>query len=176
MTGDGRPESLAGQGWLGKALLSFSMAGLPLVLFVLRRGGRWGGLLVEAGCGALFVRDVTMTATGAPAKLRRLPRLLLFAEVATSGVATVAGRWPWVWTPLVGRPARRQDGGRTVEHGASKIRHGTAAPSGQAADHVATAAAAATFVLHTVREAIYLSPGHGQQDPPRRSGSAPTDR
>jgi hypothetical protein len=32
-----------------------------------------GGLLVEAGCGVLFVRDLTMTATGHLAKLRLLP-------------------------------------------------------------------------------------------------------
>ena len=30
---------------------------------------------------------------------------------------------------------------------------------------VAAAAAAATFAVHAVREAIYLSPGHGSQEP-----------
>ena len=68
-------RSPAGQGRLGTVLLSSSVMGVPLVLFVLRRLGRWGGLLVEAGCGLLFVRDVTMTAAGAPARLRPLPRL-----------------------------------------------------------------------------------------------------
>ncbi|MGA9162091.1 MAG: hypothetical protein WB297_14665 [Actinomycetota bacterium] len=159
-----RPESLAGQGWLGKVLLSFSVLGVPLVLFVLRRFGRWGGLLVEAGCGVLFVRDVTMTATGAPAKLRPLPRLLLFVEVAASGVATFAGLWAWVWRPFIGRPPGEDGtGGRSLEAGVRKTNQGTAMPSGQAAVRVATAAAASTFVLHTAREAIYLSPGHGQK-------------
>jgi len=31
---------------------------------------------------------------------------------------------------------------------------------------VAAAAAAATFAVHAVREAIYLSPGHGIQERP----------
>jgi len=86
-----RPASRAGQGWLGKVLLVFSLAGLPLTLFLLRRVGRRGGLLVDAGCGVLFVRDVTMIATGTPAKLRVLPRVLLFVEVATSGLASFSG-------------------------------------------------------------------------------------
>jgi hypothetical protein len=30
---------------------------------------------------------------------------------------------------------------------------------------VAAAAAAATFAVHAVREAIYLSPGHGSEEP-----------
>ncbi len=157
VTGDGRPESLAGQRWLGRVLLSFSVAGLPLVLFVLRRLGRRGGLLVEAGCGTLFIRDSTMAATGTPAKLRPLSRLLLFAEIATSGVATVVGFWAWVWRPFVSRSARKE---RATKHAARKFRRGTP-PRGQAVVRAASVAAAVTFVLHAAREAIYLSPGHG---------------
>jgi len=97
MAADGRQGSLAGQGWVGKVLLSFSVAGPPLVLLLKRRLGRWSGLLVEAGSGVLFVRDVTMAATGVPAKLRPLPRFLLFVEVVSSGVATFAGLGAWVW-------------------------------------------------------------------------------
>ena len=91
-----------GQGWLGTVLLSSSVMGVPLVLFVLRRLGRWGGLLVEAGCGVLFVRNVTMTATGTPARLRPLPRLLLLVEVVVAGVATFVGLLAWVWRPFLG--------------------------------------------------------------------------
>jgi hypothetical protein len=35
---------------------------------------------------------------------------------------------------------------------------------------VSTAAAAATFSLHTARQAIYLSPGHGLRDRPPPPG------
>jgi hypothetical protein len=165
MTADGRQGSLAGQGWVGKVLLSFSVAGLPLVLLLKRQLGRWGGLLVEAGCGVLFVRDVTMAATGVPAKLQPLPRFLLFVEVVSSGMATFAGLGAWVWGPFVRHEAEREAGHDSpAGPGVRGPRPGPAAmPGGLAAGRAATAAAAATFVVHAAREAIYLSPGHGRR-------------
>jgi hypothetical protein len=75
-----------------------------------------------------------MTLTGAPARLRPLPRLLLRTEVPVSGGAAAAALLAcWQQRPGVAR--------------------------------VAAAAAAATFTVHAVREAIYLSPGHGSQEP-----------
>jgi len=132
-----------GQGWTGRALLAVSVAGVPLVRFAARRFGRRGGLLVAAGCGLLFARDVTMTAAGAPARLRALPRFLLIAEAAVSGLATVTGLSAWARRPGAAAPA--------------------GAPREPAAARVAAAAATATLVLHTAREAIYLSPGHGRR-------------
>jgi hypothetical protein len=66
-------------------------------------------------------------------------------------VRTADGRW---------RAWRRSDDDGRVEHGATTDQ-GTASPNGQAAVRVATVVAASAFVLHTAREAIYLSPGHG---------------
>jgi hypothetical protein len=173
VTGDSGVGQLPGQGWLGTLLLSFSVAGLPLVIFVLRRLGRFGGLVVEAGGSALFVRDIAMVATGAPAKLRRAPRVLLFVELATSGVATVAGLWAWLWAPFVGKRAAGRTGDRiAVEPGATRAQQGVAMSPGQVMGHVATAAVAATFVLHTAREAIYLRPGYGRRTPPSPFSSA----
>ena len=63
-----------------------------------------------------------MTLTGAPARLRPLPRLLLRIEVPVSG-----------------------------------------------------SAAAATFAVHAVREAIYLSPGHGHEKPDAQESPATCD-
>ena len=84
--------------------------------------------------GALFARDAQMTLTGAPARLRPLPRLLLRTEVPVSGSAAGAALLAcWRQRPGVAR--------------------------------VAAAAAAATFAVHAVREAIYLSPGHGSEEP-----------
>jgi hypothetical protein len=40
---------------------------------------------------------------------------------------------------------------------------------------VAAAAAAATFAVHAVREAIYLSPGHGSQEPAAQQSPAAWD-
>jgi hypothetical protein len=86
---------------LGAVLLGLSAIGLPLGWLALRRLGRWGGLLVEAGCGVLFARDLAMTATGAPARLRPLPRILLLLETVTSGTAGLAGLWGWVRQPFL---------------------------------------------------------------------------
>ena len=162
MTGDSRPHSLAGQGWPGNVLLTCSAAGLPLVWWLLRRPRRWGGLAVAAGCGVLFVRDVTLVAAGAPARLRPLPRLLLFVEVGVAGVAAFAGLWASALKPI----PRRQPAGEGVDsiaiaHAEWQDRRSTALRQALQVPRAATAAALATFVLHTAREAIYLSPGHG---------------
>lgn len=122
--------------WLGRLLLSLSAAGVPLVLILPRRFGRRGGLVVTAAGGVLLTRDAALTVSGAPARLRPLPRLLLFAEDAAAGMSVAAGLWAWGWARQ--RPGRAQ---------------------------VAAGAAAATLTLHTVRFAIYLSPGHGCGDP-----------
>ena len=88
-----------------------------------------------------------MAATGTPAKLRPLSRLLLLAEIATSGVATVVGSWAWVWRPFVSRSARKE---RATKHAARKFRRGTP-PRGQADGSRRLVAAAVTFVLHAAR-------------------------
>jgi len=175
VTGDSDLVQLQGQGWLGTLLLTFSVGGLPLVIFLLRRLGRLGGLVVEAGCSVLLVRDITVVAAGVPAKLRRIPRLFLFVELATSGVATVAGLWAWLWVPFADSRSLEGTGDRmAVERGATRAQRGVAISRAQVMGHVATAAVAATFVLHTAREVIYLSPDHGLKSPPSSFSSAQT--
>ena len=133
-----------GQGRAGAALLAASVTGVALAPLALRRPGRGGSLLVAAGCGALFTRDAQMTLTGAPARLRPLPRLLLRTEVPLSGSAAGAALLAcWQQRPGVAR--------------------------------VAAAAAAATFAVHAVREAIYLSPGHGSKEPAAQQSPATRD-
>ena len=127
--------SQPGQGRAGAALVAASVAGVALAPLALRRLGRGGSLLVAAGCAALFARDVQMTLTGAPARLRPVPRLLLRAEVPVSGSAAGTALLAAYW----------------------QQRPGVA--------RVAAVAAAATFAVHAVREAIYLSPGHGSKEP-----------
>jgi hypothetical protein len=135
-------------------LLAFSVAGPALVVFLLRRRGRRGGLVVAAGCGVLVVRDAAMVATGVPARLRPVPRRVLFVELATFGVATSAGLWACVRRPSIGKTAAVEgDSGATGSRA-------------HAARRVATVAAAASFVLHTGRYAIHLSPSLDRQPPP----------
>ena len=141
---DGNGSQPPGQGRAGAALLAASVAGVALAPLALRRAGRGGSLLVAAGCGALFTRDAQLTLTGAPARLRPLPRLLLRTEVPVSGSAAGAALLAcWQQRPGVAR--------------------------------VAAAAAAATFAVHAVREAIYLSPGHGSEEPDAQQSPAAWD-
>lgn len=142
--------SMAGDGRLGKVLLALSLAGGPIIPVVLRRFGRWGGAVVVAGCGTLLVRDVTMVVTGVPARLKPLPRLLLFAEVATSATATIAGLWVWVVEPFLGE--RVPDDSDAHWAGGRRGR----------GHRLATAASVATLRLDSARFAIYLGPGQGR--------------
>ncbi len=142
---DRPPDSLPGQGRTGIVLLIASIAGLPLLLLIARRLGRRGVLLVEAVCAVLFARDVSMTAAGAPAQLNLLPRMLLFVETASSGVATLAGLYTFArWPRIKDRAENRTKA-------------------------VATVATTTTFLLHAAREAIYLSPGYGMRGGSHRS-------
>lgn len=162
MTEAAQPEPLPGQGWLGRVLLSLSLGGLPLVLLVLRRLGRRGGILVACGCSVLFARDLAMVSAGAPARLRPLPRLLLLVEVVVSGTATLAGLWAHAKAPAPHPPAGR-DGDLPYDAEVGERARDRAVATRQAVARLATAATAVTFVLHTAREAIYLSPGHGRR-------------
>ena len=108
--------------------------------------------MVTAGCGTLFVRDVTLVVTGVPPRLKPLPRLLLFAEMATSATATMAGLWTWVVEPLRdGEPVGADDSGDSHNGRGARL---------------ATGASIATLALHSVRFAIYLGPGQGRVPPP----------
>jgi hypothetical protein len=161
---DNQPESPAVHGWCGTVLLVLSAAGAPLMPLLPRRGGRWGGLLVEGACGTRLARDLIFAASGAPARLRPLPRLLLHAEITTVGVATCTGLCAWVWPAVVaGRVAEERTGRRVLPLAARWSRQGRAGARGHAAAAGVATIAAATFVLHTARFAIYLSPGHGRQ-------------
>jgi hypothetical protein len=162
MTEAAQPDPLPGQGWLGRVLLSLSLGGLPLVLLLLRRLGRRGGLLVACGCSLLFARDLAKVSAGAPARLRPLPRLLLLVEVVASGTATLAGLWAHAKAPAPHPPAGN-DGDLPYDIEVGECARGRALATRQAVARLATAATAVTFVLHTAREAIYLSPGHGRR-------------
>ena len=161
-TGDRQPASLPAQGRLGTVLLSLSAAGVPLIWLLLRCAGRRGRLAVSAGCGALLIRDLSMLAGGAPARLRMLPRILLLLETAISAAATVAGLLVAVPKPLLGTRSE-PDGVEGIESGsiAQQSDRCTAMPHRRRAARTAECAALATFVLHTVRFAIYLGPDHG---------------
>lgn len=131
---------------LATALLAASAAGAPLTFLAVRHLGRWGRVLVTTGCGVLLTRDASLVASGAPARLRPVPRALLLAEVTTSATA--------VGTAALRRRLPRRSPERTP-----------AALLG--------AAAFGTLTIHTGRFAIYLRPGSGLRCPPPPTTTPP---
>ena len=131
-------------GLLGAALL-----GVVAALVAPRRYGRRGGAAVLAGVILLLTRDATMALSGVPSRLKVLPRVLLYLKgFASAATATLMGFAVWL------RPAGRAGAGR----GRSS---GVANPAPYPA---ASIVAALTFLLHTFRQAIYLTPGKGRRD------------
>ena len=129
---------------IGAVVLGLSACGYPLTQLAVRRGGLRGAALAELACGGLAIRDASVMASGVTDRLDTIPAALLRLETAVGVVASLAGLRPL----LSARPGRR-----------------TASPAAGAADNLRRAAVAALFALHTVRFAIYLSPGHGRRVP-----------
>ncbi|HEU5155787.1 MAG TPA: hypothetical protein VFU43_02245 [Streptosporangiaceae bacterium] len=140
--GDRRAEAISAGDPLGKMMLVSGGLG-PVVIALTLRAGRKGGLVVEAACGALLVRDLYLTFTGVPARLRPLPGLLLHVETCAFATATLTGLGAWV-RPSPGQ-ARTGAGGRRP-----------------ALARTAKLAAMSAFGVHAVRVMIYLGPGHGR--------------
>lgn len=129
-------------------LLAAAALGVAAAPLAPRRYGRRGGLAVLAGVGVLAARDATMALTDVPARLKTLPRALLYLELASSATATLLGLAAWL----------RHDGHARAGSGRSLP---AVNPTGDAA---ASGIAALTFLLHTFRQAIYLTPGQGRRE------------
>ncbi len=125
---------------IGAVVLGLSACGYPLTQLAVRHGGMRGAAVAELACAGLAIRDASMVASGVPGRLEAIPAALLRLEAAVGVLASLAGLHPLL--------SGRQDGR-------------TASPSAGAADNLRRVAVAALFALHTVRFAIYLSPGQG---------------
>ena len=134
---------------IGAVVLGLSACGYPLTQLAVRHGGMRGAAAAELACGGLAIRDASMVASGVPDRLDKVPAALLRLEAAVGVVASLAGLHPL----LSARPDGR-----------------TASPQAGAADGIRRAAVAALFALHTIRFAIYLSPGQGRRTPPAAAG------
>jgi hydroxyacylglutathione hydrolase len=137
---------------VGAVVLGLSACGYPLTQLVVRRGGMRGAALAELVCGGLAIRDASLVAGGVADRLGKVPAALLRLETAVGVVASLAGLHPL----LGARPDGR-----------------AASPRAGAADTIRRAAVAALFALHTVRFAIYLSPGQGRRMPSAAAGQHP---
>ena len=126
------------------SLLVAALGGVVAAAVVPERFGRRGGLAVLGGVTVLLSRDAAMVLGGAPDRLRVVPRVLLYLELASACIATLLGVAAWLGPRAPARPARL----------------------GQpAATGVASGASALTFLVHAARQAIYLTPSKGLREP-----------
>ena len=91
-----------------------------------------------------------MVKKGVPARLRALPRTLLYAELASAASATLLGAAAWL------RPGTRvwPEGRRSASLRSANV------------STAAGGSAALTFLVHALRQAIYLTPSQGRREPP----------
>ena len=121
--------------------------------------GRAGAALLAASVAGVAL---------APLALRRLGRGGSLLVAAACGALFARN----AQMTLTGAPAQLRPLPRLLlltevpVSGSAAGRHaGLLATAGRGIAQVAAAAAAATFALHAIREAIYLSPGHGSGKP-----------
>jgi hypothetical protein len=136
-TSDGRSMSASAA---AKAVLGLSACGYPLTQAAIRYGGARGAWLTEGACLGLLARDALIVASGAPRRLRRLPALFLWLELAASLGASVSNlRLVAGHTPA------------PVQHRTDRL------------ETLRRASVAALFGLHTLRFWIYLQPDQGRR-------------
>jgi hypothetical protein len=91
-----------------------------------------------------------MVLTGVPRRLRPTPKVLLFVELVTSGIAVATGARALLPPALAPRAAAA-----TARQGGEA--NGTCSTKRLQPNMIA---AEVTFFLHTTRQAIYISLGH----------------
>ena len=120
----------------GYALLVSAGAGVVASVLAPRRWGRVGGECVIGGLCILAARDTAMIASGSPRRLQVIPGVLLVAEPVCASAGIALGGKAWFDEDGVGRgPLKR----------------------------LATILAVTSFAIHAIRQAIYLTPGHGRR-------------
>jgi hypothetical protein len=144
---------------VGITLFGISALGLVLNGVVFPGLGRIGGILQQVSTGILFGRVLLFAASGVPRRQGMLPRSLTVAELIVDGVATIIGFWACIMQPLLNH--RVELSGRA----GSSLRARQPIPQGMAqAVTVSRVAAVASFVVHTLRLSIYLSPSRGLRE------------
>jgi hypothetical protein len=126
---------------LGKIVLGLSAAGYPLMEFAIRRFGRRGAVVTEVACGGLAVRDAAMIIAAVPTRLRLVPAVLLWMELAAAVAASGLGLQSAIDDEFC-ECARANPGPPEIAR---------------------RFAVAALFGLHTVRFWIYLQPDQGRK-------------
>jgi len=145
-----RPGAVIARRLAAGITLCLSACGYPATQYLIRRWGRAGAVMAGAAYAGLAIRDAAMIRGGAPGRLRPIPAALLRAELTVAVAACITGLGPL----LASRPA------------------GSAAPQrASTVENARRGAVALLFALHTVRFAIYLSPGRGRRPAPQSGTS-----
>ena len=120
----------------GYTLLVSAGAGVVAAVVAPRRWGRVGGACVIGGLSVLAARDTAMIASGSLRRLRVLPGVLLVAEPICASAGIAFGGRAWLGKDGAGvGPLNR----------------------------LATVLSVTSFAVHAIRQAIYLTPGHGRR-------------
>jgi hypothetical protein len=119
------------------------------------------GFIALTGSLGLLARVLYLTFSGAPTRLRPIPRLLLFAEIAVSSVSVALNFWAWVLSPFTARQRRearvQREEGPPAALVESATRYGArfGASLGQGMWSL-------TLIIHAIRVAIYFfASNHG---------------
>jgi hypothetical protein len=133
-------------------------AGRPAT--IIERSDLPAGRIALIGGVGLFARALYLALSGAPARLRPIPRLLLYLEIVTAGLTTALSLWTWVLAPISDR--RRREARARGEGGLAAALTQPAAPDAiQVGAGLSIGIWTFTLVVHAIRVAIYLSPSQG---------------
>lgn len=125
----------------------------------IQRSAQPAGVIALIGGAGLFVRVLYLALSGAPARLRLIPRLLLYLEIIAAGLTTALSCWTWILAPL---SARRRREARARGGELRVILTQPAAPYAiQLGAGLSIGMWTLTLAFHTIRLAIYLTPSHG---------------
>jgi hypothetical protein len=125
---------------IGLLVLTLSGLGFPLTQAVIAHWGRRGALVAEGVAVGLLARDTALVASGAPQRLKTLPRVLLWLELAAATASSLLG------LAAIARPKQQLE----------------ATPAG-ALEAMRRFAVGLLFGMHTWRFEIYLSPDSGRR-------------
>ncbi len=119
------------------------------------------GFIALGGSIGLLARVLTLTFSGAPARLRLIPRLLLFLEIIVSSMSAALNLWAWVLSPFTARQ-RREARAQRGEGPPAAVVESAARYGAQFGASLGLGMWALTLMVHAIRVAIYFfAPNHG---------------
>lgn len=125
-----------------------------------QRPGQIAGFIALIGSAGLLARALYLAFSGVPARLRLIPRLLLFGEIMASGMSAALNFWAWVLAPL-DVCQRREARARRGEAPPATITESAARYGARFGANLGIGMWTLTLIVYTIRLAIYFTPSHG---------------